>query len=432
MIISDPKGELYLYTCELLKEMGYEVVVIDFKNPKKSMRYNYLQPVIDAVNMNDIPLAVMRTRDIVESIAHKDGHERIWTDGEKAVLTCGILAVVYDNKERPQYQNLPNVYHFLGKMCADPGNNEPVALVDYLDSKPDDHPAKASIHISNIAPDKMRGSFYTSALTAIELLTDANIQDMVSDTEFDIYSTGIRKRAIFIILPDHKKTYYPLAALFVQQQYEILVDCSDMHGKRLPRRVNFNLDEFGNFTQIPDFSTKMTVGGGRGIRFNMYLQSLSQLVEKYGKEEATTISGNAETWIYLKATDSDTLEALSKKLGTYTTKSVGMSSNSDGGNTVSTNYMGRDLLRPNELEQIKRPYSLIFSREGKPAFMYAPDISKTIFNKLLGMGDEEHNRQLLEKRQAARPERERKPMMIWNPLLDRVMEMKRPRKKMNC
>ncbi|MDA3845319.1 MAG: type IV secretory system conjugative DNA transfer family protein, partial [Vallitaleaceae bacterium] len=54
MIISDPKGELYSYTFPFLEKKGYEVICIDFKNPLKSNRYNFLQPVIDAIDQDDI------------------------------------------------------------------------------------------------------------------------------------------------------------------------------------------------------------------------------------------------------------------------------------------------------------------------------------------------------------------------------------------
>jgi len=41
---SDPKAELFHYTADFLKKLGYEVLVLDFKNPEKSMRYE--QPVV--------------------------------------------------------------------------------------------------------------------------------------------------------------------------------------------------------------------------------------------------------------------------------------------------------------------------------------------------------------------------------------------------
>lgn len=56
---SDPKAELFHYTSEFLKKLGYEVLVLDFKNPAKSMRYNLLQPVIDAINEGDTDRAEM-------------------------------------------------------------------------------------------------------------------------------------------------------------------------------------------------------------------------------------------------------------------------------------------------------------------------------------------------------------------------------------
>ena len=91
--------------------------------------------------------------------------------------------------------------------------------------------------ISKIAPDKMRGSFYTSALVSLELFTDSAIHSMTAYTDFDCYTTGKNKRAIFIILPDYKSTYYSLASLFIYQQYQILAEVSAASGNRLPRRV---------------------------------------------------------------------------------------------------------------------------------------------------------------------------------------------------
>ena len=49
MLISDVKGELYLYTAPKLKELGYNVIALDFINFLKSNHYNYLDLVINAV-----------------------------------------------------------------------------------------------------------------------------------------------------------------------------------------------------------------------------------------------------------------------------------------------------------------------------------------------------------------------------------------------
>ena len=52
---------------------------------------------------------------------------------------------------------------------------------------------------------------------------------------------------------------------------------------------------------------------------------------------------------------------------------------------------------PEEIAQIDRPYQLASGRARCHRIMFAPDISQTPFNRLLGMGDPEHNRQLLER-----------------------------------
>lgn len=396
MINTDPKGELYLYTYPFLERLGYEVIAIDFNEPCKSTRYNFLQTVIDYINADNTPKAIEAARDIVASLVAEDRTERIWTDGQRAILTCGIISVVFDNRLRPEYQNLTNVYYFLAKMCR-PNSEGITPLAEYLHMLDDFHPARMTIDISEIAPSKMRGSFYTSALVTLSLFTDPNIYDMTRATEYDIYATDKKKRAIFIILPDEKSTYYPIASLFMYQQYQIMVNEAKATGNRLKRRVHMNCEEIGNFTKIPDLSKQVTVAGGRGIIFNFFLQDFNQLDETYGDKNGKVIRSNAETWIYLQSDNGDTLQELSNKLGKYTIKSIGASSSTGGNVSTSYNLTGRNLLEISEIKQLNRPYQLVTSRNS-PGVFYAPDISETIFNKLLGMGDKKHNIALTQKR----------------------------------
>ena len=80
---SDPKAELYQYTAEFLKKLGYQVLVLDFKNPEKSMRYNLLQPVIDAVNAGDTDRAEMLAWDLTNNLVGKP-------EGEKSGPTASV------------------------------------------------------------------------------------------------------------------------------------------------------------------------------------------------------------------------------------------------------------------------------------------------------------------------------------------------------
>lgn len=408
MILSDPKGELYAYTYPFLERLGYEVIAIDFKNPEKSSRYNFLQPIIDAVDNNDVAKAIDATWDLTSQLVGEPKGERIWTDGEASIIASAIMSVVYDNKDdnNRKYQNMTNVYYFISEMCKATGNTMPI--IEYVKKLNPSHPAKALLAISEVAPSKTRGSFYTAALTTLRLFTNPLINSMTNVSDYNPKETGSKKRAIFIILPDEKTTYYTLASLFVSQHYIELVKSADERGGRLKNRVNFLLDEFGNFATIPDFSNKLTVGGGRGIRFNLFLQSFAQLDDKYGKEVAKTIKGNCENWIYLQADDIDTLEEISKKLGNYTVSTYSLSASqakfSTPSSSQSINLTHRALLAADEIRLISRPYSLITSRNN-PAIMYSPDLSAWEFNKMFGLGDKEHNRKVRELRQNRRKSR---------------------------
>jgi len=420
MINCDPKGELFAYTAPFLKRLGYEVIAIDFKNPLKSTRYNFLQNVINAVNRDDIPKAIDLAWDITTSLVGEAKGERIWNDGEASIIAAAILVVVMENKHNPEFQNLTNVYYFISEMCRNVGNSLPINK--YMKELPLNHPARGLLGISEVAPSKTRGSFFTAALTTLRLFTNPLIYSMTSTTDFDIETTGKDKRAIFIILPDEKVTYYSLASLFVAQHYENLVTAADNRGGRLERRVNMNLDEFGNFTVIPTFDNKLTVAAGRGCRFNLYVQSFAQIEGKYGREVSKTVKSNCETWVYLQADEPETLKEISEKLGNYTVATSSQSSSYGRGSgavntSSSTNLTGRALLTPDEVRLISRPYSLVTSRKN-PAVMRAPDLSKCLFNKMYGLGDPEHNRHVREEREARRPQRDGDADMelwgVWN------------------
>lgn len=407
MVITDPKGELYDYTSDFLRAKDYDIKVLNFKETKKSDKYNFLQPVIDAINKDDIQDAVDKTWDITESLMpDNDKGEPIWKNGEAAIIASAIMCVVYENKNYYKYQNLANVSQFITEMSInrkDERGNFYVyfeRLREYLKEKSSDDPAIALLSISEVAHPKTRSSFYTSALTTLRLFSNININSITSDTNISLKDIARNKTALYIILPDEKTTYYSIASLFIHQLYISLVAQADRMGGSLGKRVNFILDEFGNFTKVPNMDTKLTVAGSRNIRFNLFLQSFKQLDEKYGKELSSIIRYNCENWLYIQTDDVETLDELSKRLGKYTTTSYSLSNNSNGGtlnlNTSSgssVQLIGRELLTADEIKRIKRPYLLYLSR-GLPAVMNCPDISLWNFNDLFSMGDEEHNRRL--------------------------------------
>lgn len=431
MVVNDPKGELYHYTHSFLESMGYMVQVVDFNNPKKSCRYNPLQMIIDAVNENRIDDAQTYTWDFVTFLVEKNDHsEPIWSNGEMSVIAAAVMCVVYDNRDRPEYQNLTNVYNFIANMCKPV--NKVLPIDAYMDKLPDSHPAKKLMAIAKLAPDKMGGSFYTAALTTLRLFITNDIYNMTKESEFSLSDVGAKlKQALFFILPDQKTTYYPIVTLLVSQQYEQLVTYAKKCGNRLPHRVNYILDEFGNFAAIDKFQTKMTVAGGYGVRWNLFIQDFNQLIDVYGQEVAKIIQGNCHYWIYLHSQDNSTNEEISKSMGKYTTStySLGGSTQKYAAPSSSTNIQlsERSLLNPDEVAKIKRPYQIVLSPD-PPAVMYSPDISQWTFNIMLGMGNKAHNTRLIELDENARPERGGKSteQLLWKPWEEILRESSAP------
>lgn len=418
LVISDPKAELYQYTAPFLEKLGYDVICLDFKNPEKSSRYNLLQPIIDAVNQGETDEAEMYAWDITNIlVGDNTSNEKIWENGEKSTIAAAILCVVVDNAKRPEYQNLTNVYWFVAEMCKTVGNKTP--MQEYVKKLRPGHPARALLSISDVAPSRTKGSFYTSALTTLRLFTSKAVYSITNKSDYAIADIGKKKQALFFILPDEKTTYYPIASLMVSQLYELLVHQSDERGGRLINRVNFVLEEFGNFTRINDLTNKLTVAGGRGMRFHFFLQSFEQITEKYNKETAAIVKANCQSWIYLQADDKETLSEICDKLGKYTCSSYQLSSqhsryvNPSSSSTI--NLVGRDLLTMDEIRRVSRPYQIVVSRS-HPAMMMSPDLSQWYFNQMLGLGDKEHNRKVREEREQKRPilTRAKEDIPLWN------------------
>lgn len=417
LIVSDPKGELYQMTSKFFEKLGYEVNVIDFKTPKKSNKYNFLQPIINAILEDDIKKAEELTWDLVENIVQKtnSNSDPLWENGEKSIIAGSIMTVLLENKDNRDYQNLTNVYSFISNMCQSDENGF-MPLTEYIENLPEENPAKKIFSISTIAPEKTRSSFFTSALSTLRLFSSNSIYTMTNDSDFRLEDIGEKKCIRYIILPDERTTFYTLATLFVSQQYQALVNLADSRGGKLKVRTNFILEEFGNFTKIANFENMLTVSRGRNIRFSMFLQSFSQLETKYSKTVAQNIMDNAQVWIYLRTSSYETAEIISKKLGSYTV-SVNSQSNSVSRNSdnisESMNLIGRNLLTPDEVLRFESPYALVLQSGYFSAKTEIPDLSKWQFNKVLGLGDEEENRIIREKTENERKVLEEEKIKLW-------------------
>lgn len=418
VICTDPKGEILQYTIHFLEKLDYKILTIDFKNPLKSTRYNFLQPVIDAFKKGDIRKAEEYCWDITQALVGNEDSkmEKIWKDGEMSIIAGTIMTVVAENMEHPEYQNLTNVYTFISEMCRTTANGK-MPINYFIEHLPPTHPAVNIFGIARIAPEKTRGSFFTSALTTLRLFTSQTINAMTCESDFCLSDLGKGKYFVDIILPDERLTYYSLASLYTKQQYNALVEYADTNGGTLDTRVNFLMDEFGNYVQIEGFGNMMTVARSRGIFFHLFLQSFSQLVKVYGKEIAELIKDNCLLWIYLKTASFETANEISKKLGNYTTTSDSKSNSytkyQSGNSSQSVNLVSRPLLTEEEILRIKSPEAIVMITGNHPYLANLQDLSYYTFNKILGLGDKKRNTEIRNLRESSRKERKIDKIKLW-------------------
>lgn len=411
LILSDPKGEIYAYTHKIAESLGYEIICLNFKNAEFSSHYNLLQPIINAKNdrteehpNGDIELMTNYAEELADMmIKETKGENPMWTMNAKAMLTGSILALTLLNDDE-DLMNVSNVFRFIMNgeahtICQE--KDDMYMLIKALQEYQTDNPIiNAMLTAINAAPETRTG-FTVNAGAATRLFTQPSMWEITHKSNVDITKMGERKQILYFILPDEDTKYYKIASIIVKQIYNSLCKIADnKYGGRLPIRVNFDLDEFGNFTPVPNFDTELTVAGSRGIRFNLFIQGFPQITQKYDKETTEIVKSNCETWIYLKSNDNATPDEISKKLGSYTiysnSESISTQNNTTTSSSSSQSLQKRNLLLPEEVKLLNRPYMLVMYGNNEPAINKSPDISQVVFNDMCGMhntGNMEYDKQ---------------------------------------
>lgn len=442
MVLGDPKGEMYITSRDWLKSMGYNIIVLNLREPVKGNQHNYLHLVNKAVDEGNVAKATELAWDIANAITRQkppSTSEPIWENGEESTIAALILLAALDSEFKFQ-RHMTTAYYLLAEY-GQPLDDDSIPLLDYIKGLPVRHPAKSAFATASIAPYKTRASFFTTALSDLRLFSDPNISDMTSKQDHDLESIGIEKTAVFLIIPDEKSTRNVLATLYIDQLYQSLVELATKRGGRIPRRVNFILNEFGNLPPIPDFDKKLTVGGGRGIRFCMAIQDIAQLKKLY-KDNAQTITGNCHIWTFLKTADVETAKLISEKTGKYTVETENSSSSvqSKGhSRSYGVGLTGRALLLPDEVLRWNIDESLVLPISYFPARYPLPDLSLWRANKDYGFinpsgdieADKETNRKIIEERWKNTHSRELQEASIWLPEIevDETEEETAPPKK---
>ena len=83
-----------------------------------------------------------------------------------------MACLLYDNQDHPELSKLDQpVFYFITEMCSEYRGALPLQF--YIDSLPEDHPAKILLAATKVAAMRTRSSFYVSAIIDIEIIDNS-------------------------------------------------------------------------------------------------------------------------------------------------------------------------------------------------------------------------------------------------------------------
>ena len=385
----DTKGDLARNYGTIATECyGYQVAVIDLRNPTKSDGNNFLALVnqymdISVKNPKNVAAkakAEKYAKILSKTIISPDGdnssrgQNAFFYDAAEGLLTSVILLLAeflppkeIDGKMRER-RHIVSVFKLVQDLLepatgADKGKSQFQVLMSKL---PSEHKARWFAGAALNTSDQAMASVLSTVLSRLNSFLDSELEQVLCfDSAIDAESFASKKSAIFLILPEEDPSKNFMAGLMIQQLSRELFAVADENGGKLQNRVVFFCDELGT---MPPFDILPLFSAGRSRKLTLVpiIQSLAQLEKNYGKEGAEIIQDNVQDTIFGGfAPNSQTAEVLSKALGNQTVQSGYITKVKDGVNQ-SLQMASRPLMSPDELKAIPKGSFIVMKTGTNP------------------------------------------------------------------
>ena len=316
MIVTDPKGEIYEHNANMLREKGYNVIIVNFRDPEQGSAWNPLTLPYRYWKQGKEDKAMELLEDLATNILvdSTNNNDPFWQKTAADYFTGLALGLFEDAKSEDEINlNSINAMSTFGEERCGASKYDK----EYFKLKGELSSAYISAAATITAPADTKGGITSTFRQKIRIFSSRQkLAEMLSYTDFDVTRIGKEKTAVFLKIHDEKTTYHALATIFVKQVYECLIDeAQKEENLKLKIRTNFILDEFANMPALKDVESMITASRSRNMRFNFVIQNFSQLNKVYGKDVAETIKGNCGNMFYLITTEYAALEEISKLLG---------------------------------------------------------------------------------------------------------------------
>ena len=381
----DTKGDLARnYGAVASRHYGYQVAIIDLRNPTRSDGYNLLTLINhymdvcreDPKNLAARAKAEKYAKILAKTIVDPDGEgnygqNQFFYDAAEGLLTAVILLLAEylpPTKEHPEERrHIVSVFKLVQDLLApDKTARTKNSFQPLMNKLPDTHKARWFAGAALNSADQAMASVMSTVLARLNTFLDSELEQVLCfDSAINAEVFASQKSAIFLILPEEDPSKNFMAGLMIQTLSRELFAVADENGGKLKNRVVLFCDELGTmpaFDILPLFSA----GRSRKLTLVPIIQSLAQLEKNYGKEGAEIIQDNVQDTIFGGfAPNSQTAEVLSKALGNRTVMSGSISrGKNDPGQSLQ--MIQRPLMTPDELKSIPKGQFIVMKTGTHP------------------------------------------------------------------
>ena len=382
----DTKGDLARnYGAVATEYYGYNVAVIDLRNPTRSDGFNLLTLINrymdmareDLRNLSARAKAEKYAKILSKTIVNPDGdasqygQNAFFYDAAEGLMTAVVLLLAEflpPTTEQPnERRHIVSVFKLVQDLLTpSPDPRQKNSFQMLMDMLPENHKARWFAGAALNSADQAMASIMSTVLSRLNAFLDSELEQVLCfDSAIDAEQFAVEKSAIFLILPEEDSTKNFMAGLMIQNLSRELFAVADENGGKLKNRVVFYCDELGT---MPPFDILPLFSAGRSRKLTLVpiIQSLAQLEKNYGKEGAEIITDNCQDTIFGGfAPNSQTAEALSKALGSRTVLS-GSISRSKNDPSESLQMMERPLMTPDELKSIPKGEFVVMKTGAHP------------------------------------------------------------------
>ncbi len=434
VVVTDPKGEIHNDMRKLLESRGYKVKVFNLINLDLSNAWDCVQEIYDPItgNIDDQRVITFCKTVIANTVggANSKG-DPFWESSEEnlfrvAVSYCAYireksLIEIYERRAKELLTQLPYITQEDEQSLIEIVKNPESAMVDrrrvveylahsfYGDEEGDrklseweedaptcnisdiydallhndldkweanfkyvplSHPAASAWAVFKGMGERVQPNIVGGLNTRLQLFMTYKVRRVISNDDIRLANLGAEKTALFLIISDDNASMQLLSSLLLSFLFKDLKEAFDAVGGEGRIPVNVVADELANTGVWPNFEKTIATARSRKIAVSLILQSLPQLTQLYGEENAETIIGCCNTMLVLGCNDKYTAEYISDKSGIVTirAKSVSDTRASSAGNrgvmqgySLSEGDGKRNLVNPDEVQHLDKEQILIMT-----------------------------------------------------------------------